>query len=71
MDWTGTVVDLAFEFTVDTGGNLDITKWVDPAGITEREGVVAGHRSLASLNITNSLRANRAGTNYRTLGFDR
>jgi|TARA_B110001454_G_scaffold129010_1_gene120261 hypothetical protein len=71
MDWAGTVVDLAFKFTVNTGGNLDITKWVDPAGITEREGVVAGHRSLASLNITNSLRANRAGTNYRTLGFDR
>ena len=62
---------LAFHVAGNTGGNLDITKWVDPAGITEREGVVAGHRSRASLDITNSLRASRAGTHYRTLRFDR
>ena len=71
VDWAAVVMGLAFHVAGNTGGNLDITKWVDPAGITEREGVVAGHRSRASLDITNSLRASRAGTHYRTLRFDR
>ena len=76
MDWaTDLFADAgwgcAFHVAGNTGGHLDITKWVDPAGITEREGVVAGHRSLASLDITNSLRASRAGANYRTLRIGR
>ena len=35
-------MNLAVRLAGSTGGDLDLTKWVHPAGITEWEGVVAG-----------------------------
>ena len=62
-------MNLAVCLAGNSGGDLDLTKWVHPAGITEWEGVVAGQPRRASLDITNSLRTNWARTHYRTLPF--
>ena len=43
VDWAVVGMDLAVHVAGSTGGNLDLTKWVHPAGITEWEGVVEGH----------------------------